>query len=163
MVCILVSCTQSSWNEYFRDLLDFSSFGKLKGLEELVARFNFFVKLYESYYFGGTLGYGLAAFLAAPYCNEINQKKDLHLICDTFVPIWVPFDLPYWARITIFVIQFILINLALSPAAVSCFVVVECSEYLCLHILQLKRQINLVLEKRMPLRSWVQYHNHVIK
>nr|CAI5870451.1 unnamed protein product [Callosobruchus analis] len=66
----------------------------------------------------GTLGYGAAALMDAPFCNRINEEKNYHLICVTFVSIWLPFDIPYRPyRWLIFAAQFFLVNTSVSSAA----------------------------------------------
>ncbi|VEN35341.1 unnamed protein product, partial [Callosobruchus maculatus] len=92
-----------------------------------------------------------------------------HLICDTFVPIWLPFDVPNKRhRQVIFVLQFLLINTAVSSAAIVCFLTWECTEILAVHMHHLVDHFRKVIVKK-DVRTrpdgfgfCIRYHNHIL-
>nr|CAH7749011.1 unnamed protein product [Callosobruchus chinensis] len=139
LVMIFFSLKWRGWTRFLFQLMDFTEFGRPAEIEDCIKYLRFF----------RTVGYAVSSWMEAPNCNRINEEHDYHLICDTFVPIWLPFDVPNKRhRQVIFVLQFLLINTAVSSAAIVCFLTWECTEILAVHIHHLVDHFRKVIVKK---------------
>lgn len=130
----------------------------------------FFSKILVIYVIAGINLYGAFSFFyQRNVCHQINEKKHLDFICDTYFPTWLAFEIPSKLfRLGIFLAQYISILVILHRASTIMYLVYECTEILITHINVLKKNIGDLMEIKLSyrrsqgLRRWIELHNHLL-
>ncbi|XP_072397501.1 uncharacterized protein [Diabrotica undecimpunctata] len=156
------------WEQLFKNMLDFSVYGKPEKYDDFVKWSNRWVKYFRSYYIGGFFAYALVTIREMPLCMKINKELSFNLNCATYLPIWIPVKLPMYAQYIIFIIQFAIVIFTLLPSAMLMYLTFECVEILGLHFEHLSNHfLTIIRDKNIRYRPdglgyWVRYHNRII-
>lgn len=168
-ISLLYTRLHNRWMNVIRKLLDFTKYGKPEDFSRTVRLTNFLLKFFLSYGFLGTTVYVYEAIIKIPYCQKVNEERQLGLIC-AFTGLWLPFSIPITnlSRSMIFIIQSTLAYAVVIPSPVVFFFTWEVIEVVTTHIGHLRKNILECTQiethdcENMELRTLIQYHIHIL-
>nr|UTN00906.1 odorant receptor [Semanotus bifasciatus] len=158
-----------NWIKFIADITSFDSYDKPSSFETVKKRTNLFSLVYSFYLILATLIYGTISYISTGDCIGLNEKKGLHELCGSFVPIKPPFNASsLMIRELIFLTQMVLFFFSLMPGAMICFMTYESTEMVLTHVQHLKQYFTNVFntsgreERSKRVRLCVNYHNHIL-
>lgn len=167
MVCVCLFCSllYKRWTGFLNDLIDFRKFGKPPNFDDVVAKGNFYSKIYLIYCTIGMIVYSINTLATAAECRKVQAQTDDYLFCGSFLPTWLPYHID--SRI-IFALQFGLSQFIVSPSASLYYIYCEATEFIISHMDNLKSHIHGVFEEPdqatrvEKLRFCLGYHHHIM-
>nr|UTN00954.1 odorant receptor [Semanotus bifasciatus] len=161
---------ERKWSKLMADVVDFSKFGQPPEFHEFSKRMNMLSKVSFAGFNLAGFTYIIVAYNATSYCKGLNEEMGLHEFCGYYTSIRLPFEgNSLMVRLPIFLTQVVVSNTSLMAAAHLTFVMYEITEYLILHIKQLKQNLVEVFDAESSqecsdrLKFCVIYHLHILK
>ncbi|VEN63785.1 unnamed protein product, partial [Callosobruchus maculatus] len=142
MTNVLFGTKTRNWSKFFFRISDFRRFGIPATYKDTIKMLNFYS---TGYFWYCTIGMGVYATVAvyeSKECRAINEKYDLHDICWSVIPTWLPFEhVPEYLKVVFFTLQSLGCFHIVASAALICFLTWEATEVLLTHVSHLKQHL----------------------
>ncbi|KAG5862942.1 hypothetical protein JTB14_034169 [Gonioctena quinquepunctata] len=167
-VCLFLY-NHKSYLKLCSDINNFREFGEPENFEEARKKANLITIIFVIYSTFGIFLYGFTTINSSS-CKQFNEAHAANEICNTFFPVWLPYDtistsfatiistLQLFATLTVFYSGICIGSLVCNSASL-----------IVTHIDKLKEMIHLVFEESDPviksrkLKQWIRYHNIILR
>ncbi|KAG5873273.1 hypothetical protein JTB14_013184 [Gonioctena quinquepunctata] len=167
-ICLFLY-NHKSWLRLCSDINNFREYGKPQNFEEAQKKGNLITIIPLIDVTLALVSHGFTTINSSS-CKKFNEAHGANEICNTFYPIWLPYDTISTSFATIISILQLYASLTVfySGICVS-FLVCNSASLIVSHIDELKELIHLVFEesdpviKSLKLKQWIRYHNIILR
>lgn len=165
----LFAVSYLEWIQFVYDLADFRIYGEPKYSRHLAKSRNQFSLGAIIYNIIVCTGYGVINYKDIFKCLRIKETRQLKgVICRTFIPTWLPFDISQLFEIVLYLVQYTFILLHILDGVMICMLSWHSAEVVHLHFEHLNEMFKNIIDNKKKccrkkyVSAWVQYHNHII-
>ncbi|KAG5872547.1 hypothetical protein JTB14_030061 [Gonioctena quinquepunctata] len=167
-VCLFLY-NHKSYLKLCSDINNFREFGEPENFEEARKKGNSLAIIFVMYSTFCIFLYGFTTINSGS-CKKFNEAHGAHEICNTFYPVWLPYDTISTSSATIISTLQLFATLTVFYSGI-CIGSLVCNSasLIVSHIDKLKEMIHLLFEESDPviksrkLKQWIRYHNIILR